>query len=144
MGVSLADDAAGRWYDAVMGVNSRNRLRVVLTIVLCLLFQQVAVAAYACVLPDMPVDAAAMVEDCGAMGMERAEKSPALCAKHCAPDRAVVLDHSPPSVPPLSLPASVALLWPAAAVDPAPVCAPRVAIDRSDPPPRLRYCSLLI
>lgn len=127
-----------------MGLNSRHRLRVVLTIILCLLFQQVAMAAYACALPAMPVDPAVMIEDCSAMGMERAQVSPALCAKHCTPDAAVVLDHATPSVPPLALPAAIALLWPAASADPRPVCAPRVAIDRSDPPPRLRYCSLLI
>lgn len=126
-----------------MRLESRRRLRVI-AIVLSLLFQQVAMAAYACALSAMPADPVVMVEDCSAMGMERAQESPALCAKHCAPDQAIVLDHAAPSVPPLALPASFALLWPAAQADPHPVCAPRVAIDRSDPPPRLRYCSLLL
>ena len=65
--------------------HARLRLRIALTVILCLLFQQVAMAAYACTSPDMspePVVSVALHDD--------------------------------------------------------------VPLDRSDPPPRLRYCSLLI
>lgn len=122
---------------------SRHRLRIALVVILGLLFQQVAMAAHACTLPNMPVDPVAMAEDCADMGIELVQEVPALCAEHCSPDRAVASDHVAPGVPPLALPPP----------EFAPVLMPSVAhvalvagvpLRRSDPPPRLRYCSLLI
>src|SRR3546814_686640 len=53
-----------------MRLRSRQRLRIVLAIILCLLFQQVAMAAYACTLPSMPPDPVEMADACSQMGME--------------------------------------------------------------------------
>lgn len=126
-------------------VNLRNchRFRIIFVVILCLLFQQVATAAYACTLTRMPVEPVAMAQDCAEMGMQQAQSLPALCQKHCVPDLSITADHAVPGVPALALPSpafAVVLSQPvshaALAVD--------VPIDRSDPPPRLRYCSLLI
>lgn len=122
---------------------SRHRLRIALVVIFGLLFQQVAMAAYACTMPSMPPDPVEMAEDCADMGMERVEEAPAVCAEHCSPDRVVASDHVAPSVPALALPPP----------EFAPVLMPSVThvalvagvpLRRSDPPPRLRYCSLLI
>lgn len=113
-----------------------------MAVVLCLLFQQVAVAAYLCPL-EQPAPAPAM-SGCAGMGMETHldPGNPALCAKHCVPDVPLATDAATPSVPPLAM----------APAPFAPVLAPPVRgtrcddvpISRSDPPPRVRFCSLLI
>lgn len=121
----------------------RHRRRIALAVTLCLLFQLVAMAAYACTLTQMPADPVVMAEDCAGMGMEQAQEAPALCAKHCAPDLTVLADHAAPSVPALALPPPVFALMLAQPVSHVALTA-EVPIDRSDPPPRLRYCSLLI
>ncbi len=110
---------------------------------LCLLFQQAAMAAYACTMSRMPPDPIAMSEDCASMGMQQVREAPALCAKHCAPDQSVAPDHSTPSVPTLALPPAIFALA-VATTSGSTMRATRVPVDRSDPPPRLRYCSLLI
>jgi hypothetical protein len=75
--------------------------------------------------------------------MQAAEDNPALCAKHCAPDLSTPADQAKLSVPALMLPPSAF-----APVLAAPLTSIAVQADtpiaRSDPPPRLRYCSLLI
>lgn len=121
----------------------RHRRRIALAVILCLLFQQAAMAAYACTLTQMPADPVVMAEDCAEMGMEQATESPVLCAKHCMPDLSVAADHVVLNVPALALPPpafDVLLDEPVSHA----VRAADVSIDRSDPPPRLRYCSLLI
>lgn len=126
-----------------MPARDRHRLRICLVVVLCLFFQQIAVAAYACTMPGMPTNAASLGEVCAEMeGMAEApvQEAPALCVKHCAPDPLVVSDHASPGVPMLALPPITRdLLQSQPSWQPA-----SVAIVRSDPPPRLRYCSLLI
>ncbi|MBA2238866.1 MAG: hypothetical protein H0W24_09270 [Lysobacter sp.] len=126
-----------------MPARTRQRLRICLVVMLCLFFQQVAVAAYACTMPRMPADATLLGDVCAEMeGMAAApaQEAPALCVKHCAPDPSLVSDHAAPGVPMLALPPVARDLlqsrstWQASSV----------AIVRSDPPPRLRYCSLLI
>ena len=120
-----------------------DRLRIALAVVLCLLFQQIAVAAYACTIPNMPPDPVAMTEDCSSMEMEVVQEAPALCAKHCSPDHAVTADLAAPHVPPLALPPL--LFEPVLASPRAQIAfAAHGPIDHSGPPPRLRYCSLLI
>lgn len=121
----------------------RHRLRIALGILLCLLFQQVAIAAYACTTPDMPPEPVAMAGDCAEMGMEVAEEAPAVCAEHCSPDFALTPDSGVPQVPPMALPP---VQFDEVALPPLEQLALRqdVPVDRSDPPPRLRYCSLLI
>lgn len=126
-----------------MPLRLRHRCRVALVVILCLLFQQVALAAYACPLQQMPPAIETMAEHCADMGMAQAEDNPALCAKHCAPDIATAADSAKLSVPALLLPAQAF-----APVQPeeAGQCTPGldIPVTTSDPPPRLRFCSLLI
>src|SRR3546814_11348377 len=70
-----------------MRLRSRQRLRIVLAIILCLLFQQVAMAAYACTLPSMPPDPVEMADECSQMGMEVVQEAQALRAEPCSPDQ---------------------------------------------------------
>lgn len=121
---------------------ARLRLRIALGLVLCLLFQQVAMAAYACA-GDMPPDPVAMAEDCAEMGMAVAQEAPALCAEHCSPELPLTPDAGGLQVPALALPPTL-FDEPAAQAPAAWGHGPAVPILRSDPPPRLLYCSLLI
>lgn len=121
----------------------RHRLHVAFVAIVCLLFQQAAVAAYACTMPAAQRTAAAMAEDCASMGMKVAQDTPALCAKHCAPDQAIAADQAASSVVPLVLaPLEFAPTFDLPRTRSAPVA--NAPPDRSSPPPRLRYCSLLI
>jgi hypothetical protein len=122
-----------------MRLRSRHRVRLALVVILCLMFQQMALAAYACPIERMPLD---MANHCAEMGMQQAQDNPALCAKHCAPDLTTAADHVQLSVPALMLPPGFApvLVTPVTHV----AVQAEVPIARSDPPPRLRYCSLLI
>jgi hypothetical protein len=128
---------------AAMTRRARQRLRITIGVIFCLLFQQVALAAYACQMETMPPQTAAMGAHCAEMGMQQAQDNPILCAKHCAPDRSTAADHAKLSVPALMLPplAFAPVLFTSVARD---TTTDRVALTRSDPPPRLRYCSLLI
>lgn len=121
----------------------RRRSRVVqiaLALLLSLLFQQVAIAAYACPLDQMPPPSEAMVE-CESM---KAPDSPALCEKHCNPDDSTTPDVRVAQVPPVVLPPirfdfTHTLLAPPSAQH---YC--NVPPLRADPPPAVRFCSLLI
>jgi len=126
-----------------MRFRSRHRLRIALAVILCLLFQQVAMAAYACTLPSMPPDPVEMAEDCSQMGMQVVQDAPALCAEHCSPDHAVTPDTGFAHVPPLALPP---VHFEPRVVPPSAhqMLAGQRLVDRCEPPPRLRYCSLLI
>jgi len=121
----------------------RHRLRIALVVIVYLLLQQVAWATYACTLTSLPAQPVAMSEACAGMGMEKAKEFPALCEKHCAPDQSVATDHIVLSVPALALPPPAF-----ASIVSGPMThvalAAEVPIDRSDPPLRLRYCSLLV
>ncbi len=121
----------------------RRRSRMALLLVVSLLFQQLSMVAYACAVVQMPAEPAAMVEPCAGMGMPQAPDSPALCEKHCNPDLATTGDHVKLGVPALALPPPVH--DPLLVQTPSVAChASMVALERSDPPPRLRYCRLLI
>jgi hypothetical protein len=121
----------------------RFRFRIAFVVILTLLFQQVALAAYACTLTQPPTEPSAM-PGCAEMSMPaKAPPPPALCQKHCTPDQSIAADHVPPTVPALALPPLLfAPLFDQSISHVALVAA--VPIARSDPPPRLRYCSLLI
>ncbi|MGO4551252.1 hypothetical protein AB4059_09120 [Lysobacter sp. 2RAF19] len=122
---------------------ARHRLRVALLAVFCLLFQQFALAAYLCPIEQMPAEMTAMPEHCAEMGMDQARDNPALCEKHCNPEHSVSTDAVKLSVPPLALPAP--MLTPVVLQSTSHVAVQAdVPIARSDPPPRLRFCSLLI
>lgn len=83
----------------------RTRLRLVLLAVLSLLFQQVALAAYACSTADMPVASPGMTAHCDGMPMTQGEQNPALCPAHCAHQALALQDAHAPTVPPLLMPA---------------------------------------
>lgn len=123
--------------------HARQRLQVVLVVVFCLLFQQAALAAYLCPLQQIPAENAAMVGHCAEMGMDGGQDNPALCQKHCAPDVLVAADHAPPTVPALALAPPMHALVLSQPVSHVAVQAEE-PIAPSDPPPRLRFCSLLI
>ncbi|WP_244858568.1 MULTISPECIES: hypothetical protein [Lysobacteraceae] len=122
---------------------ARHRLRIALLAIVCLLFQQAALAAYLCPIEQMPAGMAAMAGHCAEMGMDLARDNPALCDKHCNPEHSVVVDTVKLSVPPLALPAPMLVPLVLQSTSRVAVQAD-VPIARSDPPPRLRFCSLLI
>ena len=133
----------GKEYHFCMTRRARHRLRIALMALLCMLFQQAALAAYLCPVEQVPARVSAMEGHCAQMDMAQVQTNPALCDKHCNPDHQIVTDAGSLSVPALAMPVSVF----------ASVLAPTVSqtalhtevpIPRSDPPPRLRYCSLLI
>ena len=126
-----------------MNRHARQRYKIVLVTVFCLLFQQTALAAYLCPIEQMPAEVAAMAEHCAEMGMDQARDNPALCEKHCNPEHSVAADAVKLSVPPLALPPP--MLAPVVLRSASLVAVQAdVPIVRSDPPPRLRFCSLLI
>ena len=128
-----------RYYEA-MARHRRRRFLVVLTVVFSLLFQQVALAAYSCVLDTAPPP---LTAHCAEMAMTPDdEPDSALCQKHCAPDVSVLTPVPAQDVPALLLPSDFPFLR-AVAAAPLGHCA-EVPVARSDPPPRLRYCSLQI
>ena len=110
-----------------MKMRRQSGLRIALAAALCLLFQQLALAGYACPGPS------------SAQGGEAS----ALCASHCAPV-------SPVSTDPGKTPAPAAILALRASfpVAETPVATVVTRVEppcsTADPPPRLRYCTLLI
>lgn len=130
------------------------RRRLAWLVALLLLWQQVAVAAYACV--SMPAPAAttavamavhsssmaAMDDVCANM---TAPADP-LCRQHCQPDHATQVDARSASVPASALTAlPPALLSVAAVALPSDRALTRREHLRAPPPiPRLLFCSLLI
>jgi hypothetical protein len=129
---------------ALLRLRVRQRRRIVLVTLLCLLFQQLAMAAYACPLTQMPLQAKTTPTQCDAMGMvQKALPSPALCYAHCNPDTASTVAAHISSVPALGLPPPVF----ARVITTRESTLLRLAdvpLHRSDPPPMLRFCSLLI
>ena len=122
----------------------RQRARLTWMLALCLLFQQFAMAVYACPLEHLPAQSTAMGAQCAAMGMaKRALASPVLCRTHCNPDSAATAAAHVSDVPPLALPPPV---FARVAMTPEVIGlrTAQVPLHRSDPPPILRFCSLLI
>lgn len=127
----------------------RTRLRLVLLAVLSLLFQQVALASYACLATDVPAADAAMMAHCADMAMADshapASTPSALCPVHCVDQALATQDAHAPTVPPVAMPA----LLPAPIVL---VTLPTVHVTydhamawrRSGIPPTLRFRVLLI
>lgn len=126
-----------------------TRLRLVLLVVLSLLFQQTAFAAYLCSVPAMSASGMAMNAHCREMPMVQGtaleKTAPTFCVSHCAYQTAATQDTHLPSVPPLFI---VAIL----PAQPALISLPafhseyvRIAKQRtSGIPPALRYRVLLI
>lgn len=125
------------------GMWRRRRIvsRIALVALLSFLFQHAAIAAFACPLDQVPPQVDTSMPGCSEMAVE---DSPALCDKHCNPDNSTAPDVRIAQVPPVVLPPArfdLARTLPTASslqfyesVPPA----------RADPPPTLRFCSLLI
>ncbi|KLD80037.1 hypothetical protein Y886_01275 [Xanthomonas hyacinthi DSM 19077] len=117
----------------------------------CLLFQQLAMAAYVCTLPAQSATMA-MTGACAEMGMGAAPASHApdvhatdpRCAEHCSDHTSAVPDARVPSLPPLLLPADWPVLSATMTDRPERVALPDATLLRPDPPPSLRFCTLLI
>ena len=118
----------------------RTRLRIALLALCALLFQQLALAAYACPLPSA---VASMTSMPGCAGMPATGAHGAqLCAQHCAQQTPAPQDARSPTVPALALPPQPPVL---ALVVPPPAVRfdPGAARDRAAAPPP-RSCVLLI
>lgn len=129
------------------------RRRLAWLVVVLLLWQQVAVAAYACVVaPAAPATAAlavavhsssmAMADDC----VDMTTAVDPLCRQHCQPDPATQVDARSASVPASALPAMppVLLSVTAAALPSGRALVRRERLQAPPPIPRLLFCSLLI
>ncbi|WP_330967951.1 hypothetical protein [Lysobacter sp. A3-1-A15] len=119
----------------------RTVFRIALAVLLTLLFQHAAIAAYACPLDQMPAPADAAVFDCDDM---ETKDRPALCEKHCNPDDSTTPEVRSAQVPPMVLPPvrfELARTIPSAS---SLHLYENVPVLRADPPPTLRFCSLLI
>lgn len=121
----------------------RLRLRFAWLALLFLLFQQAALAAYACPTTEAPPQPQALMAGCEGMEMPD-QDAPALCDQHCQRNHLTTPDLRVAQVPPLALPplhfdltASLVSLAPAQHYEDVPTC-------RSDPPPAERFCSLQI
>lgn len=126
-----------------MRLSRRRRIQLVVLTIFCLLFQQVAVAAYVCTLDTAPAPGPRIADCHQPPADEPAAPLDALCAKHCAPDTATSAEARsmgvplPALPPPLYLPV---LLAGDASVGPHAAERP----DARHPPPQLRYTRLLI
>ena len=120
-----------------------RRLRFAWLALLAFLFQQVALAAYACPISEVPPEPRMVMAGCDGMEMPDPD-APTLCDQHCQRDHVANPDLKTPQVPPLALPPLHFALTEAL---PPPVRAQYyedVPICRSDPPPAQRFCSLQI
>lgn len=130
-------------------LSRRRRALLAGVVMFCLLFQQLAMAAYVCTLPVKPV-VAGMMAHCAGMGMESGSKalthaSPdPRCDEHCADHATTAPDARVPMVPPLMLPPVSPAQLGTIAHAPERVALPDAVLFPPDPPPTLRFCSLLI
>lgn len=130
-------------------ISRRRRVLWTGVALFCLLFQQLAMAAYICTLPSASTDIG-MMGHCTSMGMGSAPSAThqhgmdPLCAQHCASVTASTHDASVPLVPPLLLTAASPAMLGTIATPVDHPALPNPALRRSDPPPTLRFCSLLI
>jgi len=132
-------------------ISRRRRVLWSGIVLFCLLFQQLAMAAYACTLPTAPTNVV-MTGDCAGMDMGSTAKAPAShrvstdprCAQHCAGNTVSTHEASLPTVPPLLLASVSPTLLDTIAQASDQAALPNTALHRPDPPPTLRFCSLLI
>jgi hypothetical protein len=127
----------------------RTRRRLIWLVTLLLLWQQVALAGSVCSTP-VPAAAtrvvnAAMTRADGVMGAMPMHAHDPLCAEHCAQGASAQPDARAPNVPPSLLPA-LPLLSPVVHrfVGNVAFFAAGSLLLAQPPPPRLRFCSLLI
>lgn len=122
-------------------LSRRHRARIAAVTVFCLLFQQLALAAYACTMENDPSPAAAMVE-CHTTQAD-ASRDP-LCQKHCAPDSATAAEIRTAGVAPLALPPERVLPRPLHAVPVGDALRSRGVPSVHAPPDALAFARLLI
>ena len=126
-----------------MSRRARQQLITSFLLIASLLFQQVAMAAYVCTMPQMQAGAAAMAKHCAGMKSAPAQLPDTVCQQHCAPDPTSASNPIIPQVPLLALPPLLYVL----VLTPVTRSCDYGSDDlfaRSDPPTRLRYCRLLI
>ena len=121
----------------------RHRSITVLLLVASLLYQQFAMAAYVCTMSGIATTAAVTAEDCPAMASNHSHVPDAVCQKHCSPDPTSPTTQAVPTVPALGLPQVSFILMTSGLLGHAEFLSD-VAVARSHPPPRVRYCCLLI
>ena len=85
--------------------NRRTRLRLALLVTLSLLFQQFALAAYACPELGVPAVNTAVSKHCSDMSASQQKPASALCGQDCAQQPPTAQDARLPNVPPLLTPA---------------------------------------
>ncbi|MBP1475406.1 hypothetical protein J7I44_13920 [Frateuria sp. MAH-13] len=130
-----------------------TRRRLAWLVAVLLVWQQLAMAAYACTLPPSAIAPAMAVASANAMAMEGTcptmhDSVPdrTVCQAHCHPDRAAQPDARTGSVPPSAL-AALPVYWPAPTLALATSGRAPQRLDRlraPPPPATLLYCSLLI
>lgn len=130
-------------------LSRRRRALLAGVVIFCLLFQQLAMAAYVCTLPVKPV-VAGLMEHCAEMGMGSGAKAPThaspdpRCDEHCASHASATPDARVPAVPPLMLPPESPAVLGTIVHAPDQATLPDAALFPPDPPSTLRFCSLLI
>lgn len=115
-------------------LNRRKRLLTIGLALFCLLFQQLALAVYAC--SPAAANAMAMQGECAQMSAPSRQAPDPACTSHCADHSVSPSTAQLPSLPPV-LEGSIAL-----APESQPL--PDPTFQRPEPPPALRFCSLLI
>ena len=126
---------------SAMSRRNRQRSITVLLLIASLLFQQFAMAAYACTMSGVTTTTA--IEDSPAMASNPSQAPDAVCQMHCAPDATSPTTYAVPAVPALGLPPVSFLLTVSDGLGQSGFLSD-VAIARAHPPPRVRYCRLLI
>jgi hypothetical protein len=131
-------------------LSRRRRLLWVGLVVFCLLFQQLAMAAYVCTLPTAPATHELAMSDCEAMGMGASHHASAQhpvdprCTEHCASHVSATPDAKVPAVPPLLLPPDFAAMAKLVVRAPTWTHLPDTRLFPPESPPSLRFCTLLI
>ncbi len=100
-------------------------------------------AAVVCTMTQMPTESAAMAQGCQSVASSHTHQSNGICQKHCTPDPTSASTQNLLGVPALALPPVMFGLTVIHGRDQAASVAD-IAFARWDPPPRLRYCRLLI
>ncbi|NID17344.1 hypothetical protein [Luteibacter yeojuensis] len=122
----------------------RRRVLCIGLVMFCLLFQQLAMAAYVCAVPSTDT---VMTGACAAMPTHHLPAKhivDARCAEHCADHTPAMSDARVPTPPPLLLPMDWPVLTATLMDRPERVALPDSSLLPPDPPPSLRFCSLLI
>lgn len=128
----------------------RRRILWIGIALFCLLFQQLAMAAYTCTAPNNMSGTTLMTGDCAGMaatghvGKALHQNTDPRCIEHCASHVPAQADLQAPTVPPLILPFASPLLLGTVAMAPDQAPLPDPTLQAPEAPPSLRFCTLLI